>query len=312
MARVLVTGAAGFLGRHLCTELSAIHEVLGADLRTAAQQSGTPNRLVSQADGISRLVGEWKPEIVVHGAFRNRKSPEMAEEAYIGEMLSVDLPLFEAAVRADARLVLIGSSAVYGEGHGCNPITEECPLRPVTIYGLAKVVQEHAARLFAERGMRLRIARLFNLIGPGQGLGFLLPDWVHQAALVPAGGTGEIRVRHRRTSRDFLDVRDAARAVSAMITSWPKKIEHNVASGEAVSLLAVSERLQRLCPGRLHFVDTEVESNDGDVQVQRGSSERLATSTGWKTQIGWQESVADLWEEFRAATEGTGTHDCPR
>ena len=172
----LVTGAGGFLGRHLCPLLTEGYQVLGADLAGVEPPRGVRWETVEEDRGLADLVREIRPGVVVHAAFVNRKPPEWTDLRYLEETLTENVALFETLTEVKGKLLLVSSSAVYGNGQGRERIDETCPRRPISLYGLAKTIQEAAAQFHGALGLEVEIARLFNLSGPGQKPGMLLPD----------------------------------------------------------------------------------------------------------------------------------------
>ena len=298
MSSLLVTGAGGFLGRYLCSHLAKDYHVVGAALKDDEPVSGVEWKIVEKGDGLARLVRDICPELVVHAAFVNRKPPDLNKQQYLDGILAVNLPLFETLAGINGKLVLISSSAVYGKAEGRGLIDETCPLRPISLYGLGKVFQETVAQYCGRMGLRISITRLFNLCGPGQKEGMVLPDWVGKAWAVAKGKVLELQVKHRMGSRDFVDVRDAAKAIILIAGDFRSGEVFNVASGEAVSLLEISEELTRLCPVPLNIKEAEPNPSESDVLIQRGSFEKIQSTYGWKPTIHWRQSLKDLWDWY--------------
>jgi len=298
MSSVLVTGAGGFLGRHLCSALSSEHEVIGADLGDVEPVVGIAWKQVGMGDCLSTLVRQISPDLVVHAAFINRKPAEWSANRYINDALAVNLPFFETMAETARRLILVSSSAVYGKAEGCNMIDEITPLRPISPYGLAKLFQEEIAWYFSRSGLEVSIVRPFNLSGPGQKKGMLFPDLVYQGWAAFSGGTAELRMRHRKTSRDWVDVRDAAQAISLIADDFRPGEVFNIASGKCVSLMHLTQEIKKLCrPVNLEVVETEAELAETDVLSQRGSYKKIEAAYGWQPEVSWEKSLGDLWDE---------------
>lgn len=303
--RLIVTGAAGFLGRRLCEILAPTYHVVGADIVEPVDTAAAEWLTVSDGAGLARLVADARPSFIVHAAFINRKPQDWAQHEYLGRMLAVDEPLFQASLETSAKLLLVSSSAVYG-GAGGNPVIDETtPPRPISLYGLAKTMQEELAAYHAALGLPVCVARLFNLIGPGQGEGMLLADWISQAWAVVQSRATHVQVLHRRSSRDFVDVRDAAQAVALLIEHFPANDIFNVASGEVVSLAELSDEIARICPVPLEFLERENTLRANDVLVQRGSYAKIAARVGWQPRTPWRESVRAAWDAYRDIAQRT-------
>ena len=148
MTKVLVTGAAGFIGTWLVPSLrNAGYEVVGVD-----RVDGD----ISLPGGFQQLVETHKPEIVVHlsakaGVIWCEENPD---EAIRNNALST-LYVAKECQRRGMRLVFASSSEVYGdqlEG------LEDGPVYPKTIYGTIKLMEEHMCKLYTVRPLILRIS----------------------------------------------------------------------------------------------------------------------------------------------------------
>ncbi len=277
---------------------------MGADLPGVEPIADIEWNTVGRDAGLAGVAADLKPDVAVHAAFLTRQPPDWTDAEYQEKNLAENLALMKALAAARASLVLVSSSAVYGSSTGDAPLDESCPLRPLSPYALAKAFQETAARFYAAKGMPLCIARPFNLAGPGQRPGMLLPDWVSRAVDVARGKATQLNVRNRATTRDFIDVRDAVAALRMMVGDFRPGDVFNVASGTAVSLMQVSDELQRLCPAPLKIVETAPQPAASDAVLQRGSSAKLRNTYGWRPKYDWQQSLADLWDEiYRGGAE---------
>lgn len=309
MASVLVTGAAGFLGRHLCAALVEGRRVIGA-VRSPASIPGVAVELAVGETGLGELVLRQRPEQVIHAAFTTRKPADWPVARYLQSSIAVDAALFEACAAVGASLILVSSSAVYGSAEGL--IDEDQSRNPVSLYGIAKVMQE----MLAEHWQRIAslpccIVRPFNLCGPGQGPGMLLPDWVKGAVAIARGGERVLKVYTRASSRDFVDVRDAVRAIVLIASHFRSGDKFNIAAGKAVPLSEVSEALQRLSPISYEVLETHPSLGTTDVSAQVGSFARIEAQLGWRPEIDWQTSLRDLFEEQLQAAVRPGSNGNP-
>lgn len=303
MRRALISGAGGFLGAHLLRELEGVWEVVGAGRSGRPPQTDAEwLRIEDEAGGLAEAVARSSPDLFIHAAFINRKDPDWSEEDYLARLTATNLRLFDACSRHGVPVILISSSAVYGTGTAGKALDEQSPRRPVSLYGMAKTFQEmlgeHAA---ASRGLELCTARLFNLVGPGKGEGTVVHDWISQVSAIAVGKESPVlRVRNRETSRDFVDVRDAARAVGLLAQSFTPGEVYNVASGRAVSLRQIGDYLESLCPVPFRTVETDVRRASADALYQYGSATKIRQACGWMPKIDWRQSVRDVWESYMA------------
>lgn len=300
MATILVTGAAGFLGRHVCLELAKQNTIIGVDKSQQDVPGCTQFEVVDANFGLHRIVLETKPNFVVHCAFENKKQPDQDDAAYLTSFVEPNINLFKTCAELEIAVVLISSSAVYGSPAGTALIDESFPILPISIYGIAKANQELLAQYAtASAGLRLCTLRLFNLCGPGQRLGMLLPDWISQVARISKGEINPVlKIRNQASSRDFVDVRDAAIAVSDVIRNFKVGETFNVASGQAISLTSINAELKKLCAISYEIIETHPTLQTTDAISQRGSNQKLKNCFGWNLNYTWQQSIREMWKEW--------------
>ncbi len=280
MPPTLVIASNSFVGRAVCALLP--------DAVPATRATGCD---LLDDGAVSRLVGSVRPSAVINCAGAPGRAPP--DEQYALHVQGT-LNLL-GAVRAHtpgAAVVLVGSAAEYGEP-AMLPTPEDAPTRPLTFYGASKLAQTHlAAACAAEWGLRVVVARLFNVIGPG------LPGRYFLAALAERlrATDGEtFSVDGFGATRDFIDVRDVARALVALrdVAEPGRMGLANVGSGEEVSVGEAAACMGALAGGR-RPADS---GRGGGVTRSRADIARLRALTGWTPAIGWRESVAAVWAD---------------
>jgi len=204
--RILVTGAEGFVGQHLCAELqTAGHDVRPSDIG---------DHDLSVPDEARDLVIQTRPDYVVHLAARYgrllcRDEPHLA----VSDNTASTTELAAECARWGTPVLYASSSEVYGD-HGTATIREDSELRmPTTIYGLSKRWGEEALRLYVEHE-NLTIVRMNMLYGPGQLGGY---GRCSLATFIDSAVRGEPFTVHRNTSRSWLYIADAVRALRLLI-----------------------------------------------------------------------------------------------
>ncbi|HWQ15533.1 MAG TPA: NAD-dependent epimerase/dehydratase family protein [Roseiflexaceae bacterium] len=304
--RVLITGASGFAGGYLAAYAHERGAAVYGMSRGAALPPGVAGirgDLADPADA-QRAVRASAPDYVFHLA---AQTPANAPGAAPQEWLTVNplgcLHLLEA-VRAHApaaRVLVVSSSAVYGHVPAAQlPIREGFALQPTTMYGVSKAAQELLAiRYAAEYGMQVVRARPFNLLGPGEPRAMLTSTLAAQVAAIARGEAPPVvTMRHRATSRDFTDIRDAVRAYWALAERGAPGAVYNVCSGVAVPIGALADRLLRLAGVSARIEETAPVPARGDIAAQCGSNEAIAGATGWRPAIGLDDSLAGLLRSF--------------
>jgi len=305
--RILVTGAAGFIGRHTCRAfLEAGHAVTALDLEGAGPVPDTDWFECGPSSGLpEQLMRNARPfDSVVHLAGRTKGTPGELRTANRG---SVRALLKRIGMNA-GRFVLAGSSAVYGRvPDDSQPVGEDYgPLLPVTPYGESMLEREEEAAQICDRlGLPLCILRLFNVIGPGQQSGMLVPDTMRRLAEAEGkGGRPTITTGPLDACRDFVDVRDAA---AAFVRACEKRSSgtFNICSGACVSTRRIVEELVAILDPGAEIVE---ESGGPGSPVARleGDNHKALDSLGWAPSIPLEASLRDAVSSSRGVS-GTGS-----
>jgi GDP-4-dehydro-6-deoxy-D-mannose reductase len=184
--------------------------------------------------------------------------------------------------QADPVILVVGSGTQYGAHPDFEqPLAEDAPQRPLTIYAASKAAQEVAAlQAYRAHGLRVVCTRSFNHSGTGHGQQYILPSLVRRALEMRSSGDRIFRIGND-TVRDYLHVRDAADAYIALVGSGEPGSVYNVCSGKGIR---VSE-LARDVLLRLGLdADISVEpslTRTADASMLVGSPARLIAATGW-------------------------------
>ncbi len=256
MSNILITGAHGFIGKHLARWLAHQgHQVMGlghgiwpipeaaswgvthwlngdiqsGNLRLLQQAGGTPDVVYHLAGGSSVGVALANPR---EDFFRT-----VATTAELLEWMRVDAP--------QAQLVAVSSAAVYGSGHD-GPIAEDATLTPFSPYGHHKRIMEELCRSYAASyGLRVSIARLFSVYGAELKKQLLWDRCVRLAAgtqPLALGGSGH-------ELRDWTDVRDVVRALDLLSAQASAEVVTlNVGTGTGSSVQQIASAIVRHWP----------------------------------------------------------------
>jgi GDP-4-dehydro-6-deoxy-D-mannose reductase len=302
MTRVLITGIAGFIGRHVaaCARAKG-HDVLGLDL---VHSPTHPSAVVDLSDGpaVRNVIARFIPDIVIHLAGQLRASePQRLYEANV--LATATLLDALVAEHVSPNVLVASSSAVYGAS-GEEPIDEQRQLRPMTHYAASKAAQELVAfRYHYARLLPIVVARAFNVIGPGQPAILSASAFAQQIARAERSGS-DVRVGSLTAVRDFVDVRDVARAYVALAALAPEGSAYNICSGVGVPMSRCLEVLLSLARRPIAVQHEDSLTQAHDVPVQVGDSTRLRREAGWKPEVSLEQSLADLLEDWRRRTEG--------
>ena len=211
--RVLVTGASGFLGRHVVPALrSAGHEVLGTAGSEASRIGSVPIVLYRMGDALPDDVIAFDPEAIVHLVWEGIPdfSAERCERNLVDQSAFVDHVVDLPSV---GRLVVAGTCREYGVVTGRATCVLE--VTPNDHFGRAKDdLHGLAARRCGSSGVGLTWCRIFYVYGPGQRPVSLLPNIIDRLA----AGSAPL-IRDPDAAHDFVEVRDVADAFVRAVSS---------------------------------------------------------------------------------------------
>ena len=302
MSRVLITGAAGFVGQHLSHYLAQerleVHG-LGRRLRPKGWRYSWDVADLSDLATLKAVVRKVRPDYVFHlaGLLRAASLAEMLAVNVVG---SENLLTAIREVQPQARVLVAGSAAEYGLVQAEDlPITESCALRPLSPYGLSKVAQSlFAVQHWRRYGMSIVRTRTFNLTGPGEPATQVMGTFARQIAQIEAGNRSpELQVGNLATVRDFLDVRDAVRAYWEVARDGKAGEVYNVCSGQGVQIRELLHTLLALTEQKIEIKQMATRFTPWDVPIHVGSSARLDSLAGFEPTFSLEESLHALIKE---------------
>lgn len=308
--RVLVTGARGFVGHHVVTEFAAHgHEVLALTRPEDCPQPGPSDFLadICDAPAVAAAVRDLRPEACLHLAGiafvpMGWSRPELVFEVNLVGTLNL-LEAFRAHAPA-ARLLVVSSSQIYGSAPSPEPLTEEAPAAPDSLYGVSKLAADLNSLLYARRyGMPVMTARPCNHIGPGQSTEFVASSFAQQLVAIAAGRREPVmKVGNLDSEREFMDVRDVARAYRLVIERGRAGQAYNVSTGRFVRIGYLLEKLAEYAGVRPRIEVDPARFRPTDVQP-RLSAARIERDTGWRPTFALEQTLADI---FAAAQRAAG------
>ena len=308
--KVVVTGAAGFIGSHVAESLVRDgHEVVGIDCFTdyyprPAKEENL--RLLRQSDRF-RLVearlqdADLLPLLdgashVYHLAAQAGVRASWGREfaLYTDHNVLATQLLLEAALGAGRpTVVYASSSSVYGDAPSL-PLREDGPCQPVSPYGVTKLAAEHLAVLYHRcHGLPTVSLRFFTVYGPRQR-----PDMAFHRFLKAARDGGAIALfGDGQQTRDFTYVDDVVAAVRAAALSRQPGSVYNVGGGERIALHEVL-RLVETVTGRPLRIERQ-EAQKGDMRDTFADTAAARRDLGFRSTVPLAEGLLREWEWIR-------------
>lgn len=286
--KVLVVGITGFLGSHLGAHLRTLgHQVEGWARRDPAPDTCDRHVAVDLRDpgALAGLRGPWDAAVLLAG-----HSVPGADwnETMTSENVTIARHTLDhlAASSPGARALVVSSAHVYAPGPGRR--REEDPLAPGGGYGRSKLAIEGEAAARRER-LDVQVVRPFNQIGPGLPSGLVARDLLDRLR----AREGPLVMGGSDSLRDFLDVRDGVRGLSALLeVDAPSGSVWNLCSGRGVRIAELARTFLEVL-GQ----EREVRFSEDEPTELVGDPSRLAAATGFAPEHGLSSSLVRLAEE---------------
>lgn len=310
---MLVTGAAGFAGRHLLDRLSGLGRLVGwrrpggtdADVRPGVVWQDVD---ITDRDAVERAIQDVVPDRIFHlaGAAHVETSWTSAVPHLKANVLGTQ-HLLDAVHRTGrpCRIVVVTSAQIYGVSD--DPVAEDGRLLPQSPYGLTKLAQDRLALRAAEDDrLDVMVARPFNHIGPRQEPGFAISSFARQIACIESGlAPPVLQVGNLETRRDITDVRDVADAYVRIMDGGSTGLAYNVCSGRAWRIRDLLDELLSLATVPIAVEIDQARLRPIDVQVVQGDPTRIQTELGWTPRIPVEQTLKDTLDYWRDRIRAT-------
>lgn len=312
--RVLMTGSDGFVAPHV---ENALRQVCGAEIEIIATSKmggthalfGKLNVLdVTDAAAVRSSIIHAKPTHIIHlaavAAINAASSdPEKAWAIHVGGTRNIAHAILENA--PGCWLLNVGSGLIYGEtaksGH---PLDEHSLPAPVDDYGVTKAAADLALGAMVRRGLKVVRLRPFNHIGAGQTEAFVIPAFAMQIARIEAGLIEPVlRVGNLEAKRDFLDVRDVARAYALAVEHTDELssgVILNVASGIPCRIGDILQTLLALSQVAITVEPDPARMRASDLPVIVGDAASARKLLGWRPEYDLNVTLGTVLDDCRS------------
>ena len=282
MAKVLVTGSSGFIGKHLIPRLrNCKHEIVEA----------------SSLEGDVATQVTWshfdRAEVLVHLAGRTFVPDSWNDpNDFLKTNFHGTVCALEYCRRNDARLIYL-SSYLYGNPSKL-PIPESTPLVANNPYALSKKLAEEVCKFYAEFfGVRITILRPFNVFGPGQSEQFLIPSLINQVL------TGNrIHVKDLEPRRDYIYISDL---IGAIINAIDRPLDFdifNIGMGVSYSVAELISIIQDISGTHL-AVQSAGERRPEEVMDTQADIQKAMKLLSWSPQYSLRSGLETMLDRQR-------------
>lgn len=290
--KVLVTGAGGFVGKHLLRALLDKNHIVAAlgigcqalkDMPVALYEANILDFIA-----VLESMKAFNPDAIIHLAAQSNvpKSWDMPEETtQINIIGTVNVLKAFRNVNINGKFINIGSGDEYGlTASKCSLLTEDMKCEPQNPYAISKwCAEQMTLQLGKLYGLNVISTRSFNHFGPYQQNGFVVSDFASQiAAIVLGKQKPEIKVGNVEVARDFLYVGDVVNAYVALLENDVESGVYNVASGRSMIIKDILKTLIKLSNKEVEIIVDDNKVRKYDVKSFAGDNSKILKATNWK------------------------------
>jgi len=314
MRRLFITGLTGFVGKtfqRMSDELARDHGW------TLLAPESIPSYDLRDPASLRQVLREARPEGVIHLAGQSFVPDAIRNPSHTLQInLMGTLNLLEALKETgfSGNFLYVSSGDVYGQVPPDRlPITEAQTVDPQNPYAVSKAAAEMLCRQWSlNASWRIVVARPFNHIGYGQRADFVVSGIARQIARIRLGLCKPvIEVGDIDVTRDFLDVRDLARAYLSLLAQGQNGMIYNVCSGRERSIREIIEQTIVLGSVTPEIVHDAARYRPSDQRRVCGDNTRLCTATRWKPLISFEQSLQDVLQYWQDMENTVTLSDTP-
>jgi GDP-4-dehydro-6-deoxy-D-mannose reductase len=312
-SRILVTGADGFVGKHLVPALRSMSHAeffvtTGLALGAAGAGPSMAFDLLEPAQ-VEHAIEKIRPDLIVHLAGQASVGLAATTARAAAATWAVNFGGAFAIARAVERLApdcavfFVSSAEVYGRSLARGPATEETPVEPISAYARSKAAAEWMLADALPTSSRLITVRPANHTGAGQATNFVAPAFAQQIAQLELVGGGEIRVGNLESERHFLDVRDVVTAYLGLLAraaQLPQRSLFNVASEAPVRVGILLDQLRAASQAAIRIATDPNRMRGDEIPRAEIDTSRLRAETGWRPKYSLDETLRSVLEDCRS------------
>lgn len=304
MKKLLIFGAAGFVGPYLAKEfIKSGYEIYATDI--VDEENDLYKKFfkvdILNKEAVCNLIKNVNPTHIVNLAAISSvgvswKIPDKTMSININGTINI----LEACIysKIKPRVLLIGSSEEYS--NSLTPIDEKNPIDATNPYGISKVAQEQFAKIYRKKyDWKIFCVRSFNHIGIGQKTTFVIPSWCNQVAKIEKGiDRPVINVGNLNVSRDFSSVKDIVSAYKMIIESDKEDEIYNIGQGKAYLLKDILNYIISLSTKEINInIDSSlIRSNDNSIICC--NNKKIRDEIGWVPKIDIYDEIKQIYEDM--------------
>ena len=306
MKKSLITGANGFVGRHLAKELEDNgYEVIKTSRFSDPERNQLKLNILDYEETYS-VIHSFKPDYIFHLAGMAYVPSSWVNPRLTFEVNTLgSLNIFEAvrSIGLDTKIHIAGSSEEYGFVKEDEvPVNEDQPLRPISPYAVSKVAMDLLGyQYYKSYDLKVIRTRAFNHEGYGRGPQYMPSTFAKQIVEILAGKRESV-IRHGDLSskRDITDVRDTTRAYRLAVENCELGEVYNIGTGNTYTAGEILDMLIKLSNVKVTKIQDPQRMRPSDVKILQCDSTKFRKQTGWEPKYTIEETLSEViryWKE---------------
>lgn len=307
MKQILITGASGFVGKHLINLLKNQYKIIGLVYKDLTEDQENVKYIsgdILNKDFLVDLLNQYKPEAIIHLAGIAQTHDIPAEKLFETNFFGT-FNLFESIVNLEnsksPKVIHISSSDVYGKTNNPENTDENSVLNPINHYGVSKLSGDRLAYQYSQsKKLNITIFRPFPHIGPEQRLGFIVPDISSQIVKLEKTNDNNLMVGNLDAVRDYLDVRDVCMAYKLALEkdSVPGEV-YNLCSGNPIKISDLVNKLLSFSKKKFKLTTDPKRLRPSDIPISVGNNSKLKKDLGWKPTYNLDQTLEETLQYWR-------------
>lgn len=305
--KVIITGINGFLGINFLRFLQESEpsaKIFGLGRNLAGQKKDNISAIecdITNENHTKSIISEIKPDYIFHFAgIGNNNDWKKLFDSNVNTTISL-LESIKNIESSKPRTIIIGSAAEFGQIFpNLLPISEETPSNPISRYGVSMSWRAIVTRYYANIGLDVIYARIFNITGPGV------------SNLSPAGSFAEqiVQIEYHNKEpviycgnlepkRDFIDIKDVMNAIYLLALKGKSKETYNICSGKSIPIIDILNLLLQNSKFNIKITIDPSRVRQIDVLEVYGTHNKISIDTKWEPRISIEESLKETLNYYR-------------
>ena len=301
--RILITGVDGFIGRAIWRYIKKRQpnfSVSGLDVKNNQVDKNIFTCNLNHQRKLKSILTFINPDCIFHFAGgRMANAKELLESNFLTTKYLLDT--IGKIQNYHPRIIIPGSAAEYGKvSLRKKLIKESYEPKPISWYGLVKLMQTNLGLAYARAGFDIVVVRMFNIMGAGTPSTLALGSFAQQIAMIEKGIRKRvIHTKNLNAKRDFLDIDDVCQALLLIAQSGKSGQIYNICSGYGIRIRELLEKLLSYAKVKDIIVKENKNNSLPSFEVI-GSNAKLRAATKWFSKMSIEKSLKNTLQGYRS------------